>query len=114
MSRVELLVLRVGDEQVMEEWGRSTISAGLAQRARLLVLASEGTHNAQVARLVGVSLPTVAAWRNRYASRGLAALADLPRFGSAVGARRAGDYRRHAGHAAGQAGGDALVLAVAR
>ena len=34
-----------------------------------------------MARLVGVSLPTVAAWRSRYASGGLAALDDLPRSG---------------------------------
>ena len=82
MSLVEPLVLRAGDEQVLREWGRSsTISAGLAQPARILVLASEGERNAQVARLVGVSLPTVAAWRNRYASGGLAALDGLPRSG---------------------------------
>jgi len=56
MSRVEPLVLRVGDEQVLREWGRSSrISAGLAQRARIVLLAAEGESNAQVARLVGVS-----------------------------------------------------------
>ncbi len=75
-------MLQAGDEQVLREWGRSsTISAGLAQRARILVLASEDEGNAQVARLVGVSLPPVAAWRNRYATGGLAALDDLPRSG---------------------------------
>ncbi len=82
MSRVELLVLRAGDEQLLREWVRSsTISAGLAQRARILLLASEGNSNAEVARLVGVSLPTVRSWRSRYTSGGLAALEDLPRSG---------------------------------
>jgi len=75
-------VLRVGDEQVLREWGRSSrISAGLAQRARIVLLAAEGESNAQVARLVGVSLPTVHSWRIRYTSGGLADLDDPPRSG---------------------------------
>ena len=82
MSRVEPLVLRVGDEQVLREWGRSsTITAGLAQRARIVLLAAEGNSNAPVARLVGVSPPTVHSWRSRYSSGGLTALDDLPRSG---------------------------------
>ncbi len=60
MSRVEPLLLRVGDEKKLREWTRSpSIPAGLAQRARIVLLAAEGTSSAQVSRLVGVSLPTV-------------------------------------------------------
>ncbi len=60
MSRVEPLVLRAGDEHRLREWTRSsTISAGLAQRARIVLLAAEGTSSAEVGRRVGVSLPTV-------------------------------------------------------
>jgi len=82
MSRVERLVLRAGDEQVLREWTRSSaISAGLAQRARIVVLAAEGTSSAEVSRLVGVSLPTVRSWRVRYAMGGLTALDDRPRSG---------------------------------
>ena len=41
MSRVEASVLQAGDEQVLREWTRaSSISAGLAQRARILLLAA--------------------------------------------------------------------------
>src|SRR5665647_2755811 len=60
MSRVEPLVLQAGDEKVLREWTRaSSISAGLAQRARILLLAAEGRSNTEIGQLVGVSLPTV-------------------------------------------------------
>ena len=82
MSRAEVLGLRAGDEKVLREWTRaSTISAGLAQRARIVLLAAEGRSNVEVARLVGVSLPTVRSWRGRYAGGGLTALKDLERSG---------------------------------
>ena len=82
MSRAELLGLRAGDQKVLVEWSRaSTISAGLAQRARIVLLAAEGCSNVEVARLVGVSLPTVRSWRGRYCSGGLTALKDLERSG---------------------------------
>ena len=76
------MVLQIGDEQVLREWTRaSSISAGLAQRARILLLAAEGHSNAAVARLVGVSLPTVRLWRGRYGAGGVGALGDLHRSG---------------------------------
>ena len=75
-------MLRAGDEQVLRGWGRSsTISAGLAQRARILVLAAEGYSNSEISRRVGVSLPTVRSWRNRYTTGGLEQLNDLARSG---------------------------------
>jgi transposase len=64
--------------------------AGLAARARIVLLAAEGTPNVEIARLVGVSRPTVNAWRARYAERGLAGLADERRSGR----RRSIDQRR--------------------
>ena len=82
MSRVELLVLRAGDALVLGEWTRaSSIPAGLAQRARILLLAAEGHSNTEIGRLVGVSLPTVRLWRGRYTDGGLEALGDLHRSG---------------------------------
>jgi len=59
----------------------SSVSAGLAARARIVLLAGEGTPNVEIARLVGVSRPTVNTWRSRYAERGLAGLADEKRSG---------------------------------
>ena len=71
MSRVEPWGLRVGDERVLREWTRaSSISAGLAQRARIVLLAAQARSNVEIAALVGVSLPTVRSWRRRYAGGG--------------------------------------------
>jgi len=45
------------------------------------LLAAEGQSNSEISRRVGVSLPTVRAWRQRYRTGGLDALADRPRSG---------------------------------
>jgi len=59
----------------------STVEAGLAQRARIVLLAAQGVPNAEIGRRVGVSRPTVIQWRNRYEAGGIAALGDLDRSG---------------------------------
>src|SRR5665648_666987 len=53
----------------------SSVSAGLAQRARIVLLAGQGLSNTAIAARVGVSRPTVIAWRSRFVGRGLAGLA---------------------------------------
>jgi len=56
---------------------RSTsIRAGLAIRARIVLLAADGTPNVEIAELIGVSRPTVNLWRNRYAESGVSGLQD--------------------------------------
>jgi transposase len=55
--------------------------AGLAQRARIVLLAADGLSNTEIASRVGVSRPTVIGWRARYQQRGLAGLDDQPRSG---------------------------------
>ena len=55
--------------------------AGLAQRARIVLLAADGESNTAIAAKVGVSRPTVIGWRDRYASSGIAGLDDDPRSG---------------------------------
>ena len=57
------------------------MSAGLAQRARIVLLAAEGTPNVQIAQAVGVSRPTINLWRKRYGRSGLAGLDDQPKSG---------------------------------
>jgi transposase len=57
------------------------VEAGLAQRARIVLLAAQGVPNAEIARRVGVSRPTVIQWRNRYEAGGISALGDLDRSG---------------------------------
>src|SRR5215210_2300556 len=76
------LGLREGDRARLERWTRSTsVPAGLAQRARIVLLAAEGRSNTEIAERVGVSRPTVIGWRERYAASGLAGLDDRPRSG---------------------------------
>jgi transposase len=59
----------------------STVRAGLAQRARIVLLAAEGVSNTEIASRVGVSRPTVIDWRARYQRSGMAGLEDEPRSG---------------------------------
>ncbi len=76
------LVLRPGDEPNLTALVRSsTVAAGAAQRARIVLLAAEGLPNAEIARRLGISRPTVIQWRNRYAAGGMPALGDLERSG---------------------------------
>jgi transposase len=55
--------------------------AGLASRARLVLLAAEGMANQDIAVQVGMSRPTVNRWRARYSAQGMAGLADVKRPG---------------------------------
>jgi transposase len=57
------------------------LRAGLAQRARIVLLASDGVSNTEIATRVGTSRPTVIEWRARYERSGLAGLGDQPRSG---------------------------------
>jgi transposase len=76
------LGLREGDRERLLAWTRSsTIRAGLAQRARIVLLAADGVSHTEIAELVGVSRPTVTSWRRRYERSGIAGLADEPRPG---------------------------------
>jgi transposase len=76
------LGLRAGDRERLERLTRSSsVRAGLAARARIVLLAAEGISNTRIAELVGVSRPTVIGWRDRYAARGVPGLADDPRSG---------------------------------
>jgi len=76
------LVLREGDRKRLQASVRSsTAPAGLAQRARIVLLAADGESNTAIAEKVGVSRPTVITWRDRYQLHGLAGLQDEPRSG---------------------------------
>jgi transposase len=76
------LGLRAGDRERLLRLSRSSsVRAGLAQRARIVLLAADGVSNTAIADLVGVSRPTVIGWRERYERRGMAGLEDHPRSG---------------------------------
>jgi len=82
MSVAPALVLREGDRKRLSELARlPSVPSGLAKRARIVLLAADGMPNAQIARTVGVSRPTVIGWRDRYEAGGIAALEDEPRSG---------------------------------
>jgi hypothetical protein len=53
----------------------------LAQRARIVLLAGEGVGTNEIVSRVGVSKPTVIAWKKRYAAAGIAGLQDRPKPG---------------------------------
>jgi transposase len=70
------------DKKRLHSWTRSrNISAALAQRARIVLLAGRGYSNTEIAEKAGVSRPTVILWRNRYEQGGIGALEDLARSG---------------------------------
>src|SRR5690242_1364932 len=50
-------------------------------RAQIVLAAARGQDNALIAADLAVSVDTVRKWRGRFAARGLAGLADLPRCG---------------------------------
>src|SRR6188472_2513899 len=76
------LGLRDGDRERLTGWTRSSsIRAGLAQRARIVLLAADGVSNTEIVDRVGVSRPTVIGWRDRYASSGVRGLEDEGRSG---------------------------------
>jgi transposase len=76
------LILREGDREELSRLTRSSsVRAGLAQRARIVLLAADGESNTAIAMLLGVSRPTVIGWRDRYLARGVAGLDDEPRSG---------------------------------
>ncbi len=65
---------------------RAMIRAGtteqrLALRARIILRAAEGVPNVRVADELGVSVPTVILWRQRFKERGLDGLDDAPHPG---------------------------------
>jgi transposase len=70
------------DREVLASWMRSSaIRAGLAQRARIVLLAADGVGTNEIVRRVGVSKPTVISWKRRYAAEGVGGLEDRPKPG---------------------------------
>jgi transposase len=63
-------------------WTRSTsIRSGLAQRARIVLLAADGVSNTEIASRVGCARQTVFDWRARYEQSGIVGLDDVQRPG---------------------------------
>ncbi|MGH3326578.1 MAG: IS630 family transposase, partial [Streptomycetales bacterium] len=76
------LVLRDGEEAELRRIASArSVSAGLARRARIVLLAAAGLPHTEVAKRTGSSVPTVRLWRSRYSRAGIKALQDAPRSG---------------------------------
>src|SRR5664279_1438552 len=66
----------------LESWLRApSVRAGLAQRARIVLLAADGVGTGEIVHRVGVSKPAVIRWKRRYAEQGLGGLDDRPKSG---------------------------------
>src|SRR6478609_3675370 len=82
MPRNPVPVVSESDRKVLESWVRSTsVPAGLARRARIVLLAADGVGTNEIVDKTGSTRPTVTAWRNRYITEGLAGLGDRPKKG---------------------------------
>src|SRR3954463_3197094 len=82
MSLTVPVELPAEDRAELTRWTRaSSLRAGLAQRARIVLLADEGIGTNEIVARVGVSKPTVIAWKKRYAAEGIAGLDDRPKPG---------------------------------
>lgn len=85
------IMLSDEDRRTLRSWsgGRST-PARLVQRARIVMMAADGSENIDIAREVGTDRQTVGRWRTRFAKEGLAGIKkDRPGRGRKATKRRA-------------------------
>jgi transposase len=81
-NKVRVLSIKESDYAELKRRARSkSAPARMVQRARIVLLSSQGYSGMEIAERVGCSEPTVICWRNRYAQHGLAGLDDKPRQG---------------------------------
>ncbi len=74
--------MSVGERDQLEAWARRPSSAqALAERSRIVLLASEGLKNTAIAERLGITRGTAARWRARFARDRLEGLLDEPRPG---------------------------------
>lgn len=81
--RLKPLTVEPQDQVQLSAWSRRPKTAqGLAVRARIVLLASQGVSNSDIARQLPVTLRTVGKWRQRYLDLGVDGLLDEPRPGT--------------------------------
>jgi transposase len=82
MSLTHVVEMPAEDRAELTRWTRTpSLRAGLAQRARIVLLAADGVGTNEIVSRVGVSKPTVIAWKKRYAAEGIAGLQDRAKPG---------------------------------
>lgn len=105
-GRKSSLVVALSCEQreALEALQRSTtVRAGLARRARIVLLRADGLPMAEIAGIVGVQRRIVREWVKRYIKKGIDGLHDRPRPGRppAFSPGRGGEHRQDGLRAAG-------------
>lgn len=76
------LILSTDDRRILSAMLRATtISAGLARRAQVILALAEGKSYADVGAQFGVTDTFIARWKQRVVAGGIVALSDLPRSG---------------------------------
>jgi transposase len=77
--------LSARDRDELLSWTRSpSMKAGLAQRARVVLLAADGVGTSEIVRRVGLTKPAVIGWKKRFSAEGIAGLDDRPKSGRPV------------------------------
>ncbi len=84
MRRAPSIHLTPEDAELLDRWASSTSARDRrARRARIVLSASRGGSNGQIARALGVHPETVALWRGRFAAHGLEGVRqEAPRSGT--------------------------------
>jgi len=79
MSRAAApLAISDGQREVLETLARSQSAAHrVVRRARALLLAGDGVPNSTIAEMVGISRPTVLAWRAQFEKEGLVGFGEV-------------------------------------
>jgi len=79
------IVLSGSERETLEGWLRAgSTEQRHADRARMILAASEGVGTLEIAERLGTRPARVSKWRTRFAREGLAGLADAPRPGARV------------------------------
>jgi len=82
VSAEKTVVLEPQQRAQLESYSRSrALPHALVVRANIVLLASEGKQNKEIAAMTGTSRQTVAKWRGRFVSRGVQGLYDEVRSG---------------------------------
>jgi transposase len=77
------LILSDEERSTLEQWARRPKTAQrLALRSRIVLACAKGVPNTQVAKQLGVTMPTVGKWRSRFVDDRLDGLIDEPRPGT--------------------------------
>lgn len=71
------IILTETERKLLNENTLPSTQYRFVQRAKTILLASEGKSNVEISQNVGLSLVSVSQWRNRYAKHGIVGLKDI-------------------------------------